>query len=148
ALGITATPRDSGFFAGALLAVLIPFYGYYAGWGFLANMLRDYSRLFLNTQNSRIDFLAPTDFGPTALEVHSSWWVMIAVLLIWLLRRTAKHRHQSTGHRFWPLLIVVCETAWALLGLYLIAGWKDQFVAWLAHLPAPLELMQSLVSAA
>jgi len=140
--------RDGGFFAGALLAILIPFYGYYAGWGFLANTLRDYSNLFLDTQNSRIDFLSPTDFGPTALEVHSSWWIVIAVVLIWLLRRAAKSAHEKTGHRFWPLLIVACETAWALLGLYLIAGWKDQLAAWLAHQPAPPELIRSLIPSA
>ena len=141
-------PRDREFFAGALLAVLIPFYGYYAGWGFLSNTLRDYSRLFLSTQISELSFVEPNDFGPTALEVHSSWWIAIAVLLIWLLRRTAKNRHKKTGHRFWPLLIVACETAWALLGLYLIAGWKDQLVAWLAHQPSPIELIKSLIPAA
>ena len=142
------TSQDGGFFAGALLAVLIPFYGYYAGWGFLANTLRDYSILFLNTQTSRIDFLEPNSLGPTALEVDSSWWVAIAVLLIWLLRRSAKNQHKKTGHRFWPLLVVACETAWALLGLYLIAGWKNQLVAWLAQLPDPIEVLKSLIPAA
>jgi len=141
-------PRDSSFFAGALLAVLIPFYGYYAGWGFLSNTLRDYSKLFLDTQNSRIDFLAPTDNGPTALEVQSSWWIVIAVLLIWLLRHTAKNLHKKTGNRFWPLVIVACETAWALLGLYLISGWKDQVVEWLAQLPSPREFLEFLFPAA
>lgn len=141
-------PRDGSFFASALLAVLIPFYGYYAGWGFLSNTLRDYSKLFLDTQNSRIDFLAPADNGPTALEVQSSWWIVIAVLLIWVLRRAAKSLHEKTGNRFWPLFIVACETAWALLGLYLISGWQDQLVAWLAQLPSPRELLDVLLPAA
>ncbi|OQM74177.1 hypothetical protein [Manganibacter manganicus] len=141
------TSRDGGFFAGALLAVLIPFYGYYAGWGFLSNTLRDYSKLFLDTQNRRIDFLAP-DRGPTALEVQSSWWIVAAALLIWLLRRLAKSRHKKTGNRFWPLFIVACETTWALLGLYLISGWQDQLVAWLAQLPSPKELLGFLIPAA
>lgn len=143
-----ATPPERGFFAAALLAVLIPFYGYYAGWGFLSNTLRDYSKLFLDTQNSRIDFLAPSDNGPTALEVQSSWWIVVAVLLIWLLRHTAKKLHKKTGNRFWPLVIVACETAWALLGLYLISGWKDQLVGWLAELPSPRELLDYLIPAA
>ena len=143
-----ASRQDGNFFAGALLAVLIPFYGYYAGWGFLSNTLRDYSKLFLNTQNSRIDFLAPPDHAPTALEVQSSWWIVVAVLLIWALRRTAKNRHKKTGNRFWPLLIVACETAWALLGLYLISGWQDQLVAWLAQMPAPQDLLNTLLPAA
>ena len=143
-----APRHDGSFFTGALLAVLIPFYGYYAGWGFLSNTLRDYSKLFLNTQNSRIDFLAPPDQAPTALEVQSSWWIVVAVLLIWALRRAAKNRHKKTGNRFWPLFIVACETAWALLGLYLIAGWKDQLVAWLAQMPSPQDLLNTLLPAA
>jgi UPF0716 family protein affecting phage T7 exclusion len=140
--------RDGGFFTGALLAVLIPFYGYYAGWGFLSNTLRDYSKLFLDTQMSRIDFLNPEKSGPTALEVQSSLWVGAAVLVVWMLRRTAKQRHKKTGNRLWPLLIVACETTWVLLGLYLISGWQTQFVEWLAHLPSPPELLRSLVPAA
>ena len=132
---------DGNFFAGALLAVLIPFYGYYAGWGFLSNTLRDYSKLFLDIQNSRINFLAPTDSGPTALEVQSSWWIVVAVLLIWVLRRAARSLYEKTGNRFWPLIIVACETAWALLALYLISGWQDQLVAWIAQLPSLRELL-------
>ncbi|MGB3539431.1 MAG: hypothetical protein WBA42_14835 [Mesorhizobium sp.] len=140
--------RDGGFFTGALLAVLIPFYGYYAGWGFLSNTLRDYSKLFLDTQMSRIDFLNPEKSGPTALEVQSSLWVGVAVLIIWVLRRVAKQRYKKAGNRFWPLFIVACETTWVLLGLYLISGWQAQFAEWLAHLPSPQELLQSLVPAA
>ena len=140
--------RDGGFFTGALLAVLIPFYGYYAGWGFLSNTLRDYSKLFLDTQMSRIDFLNPEKSGPTALEVQSSLWVGVAVLVIWVLRRAAKQRYKKTGNRLWPLFIVACEATWVLLGLYLISGWQAQFAEWLAHLPSPQELLQSLVPAA
>ncbi|MBS7544001.1 hypothetical protein [Ancylobacter oerskovii] len=140
--------RDTGFFAGALLAVLIPFYGYYAGWGFLSNTLRDYSRLFLDTQLSRIDFLNPANSGPSALEMESSLWVVVAVFVIWVLRRGAKELHKRTGHRLWPLFIVACEATWALLGLHLIAGWQAQLVEWLAQLPSPRELLRWLVPAA
>lgn len=140
--------RDRGFFAGALLAVLIPFYGYYAGWGFLSNTLRDYSKLFLDAQLSRIDFVNPDDSGPTALEVESSLWIGVAVLVIWVLRRAAKERHRKTGNRLWPLFIVACEATWVLLGLYLISGWQGQFVEWLARFPSPQDIFRSLVPAA
>ncbi|WP_315928469.1 hypothetical protein [Mesorhizobium sp. SP-1A] len=140
--------RDGGFFTGALLAVLIPFYGYYAAWGFLSNTLRDYSKLFLDTQMSRIDFLHPEKSAPTALEVQSSLWVGMAVLIIWVLRRAAKERHEKTGNRVWPLFVVACEATWVLLGLYLISGWQAQFVEWLSQLPSPQELLRSLVLAA
>lgn len=140
--------RDGGYFAGALLAVLIPFYGYYAAWGFLSNTLRDYSKLFLDTQLSRMDFVKPNNFGPTSLEVHSSLWIVVAVAVIWVLRRVAKERHKRIGNRLWPLFIVACETVWALLGLYLIADWQDQLVKWLAHWPSPQELLRSLIPTA
>ena len=137
--------HDGSFFAGALLAVLIPFYGYYAGWGFLSNTLRDYSKLFLDTQMSRIDFTKPDNFGPVALEVQSSLWVVVAVVVIWALRRGAKALHKKTGSGFWPLVVVACEATWALLGLYLISGWQAQFVEWLAQLPSPRELLGWLI---
>lgn len=140
--------RDGSVFAGALLAVLIPFYGYYAGWGFLSNTLRDYSKLFLDTQMSRIDFQKPDNFGPTALEVEGSLWIAVAVLVIWALRRTAKELHKKTGSGLWSLLVVACEATWAMLGLYLISKWQADLAGWLAQFPSPQELLRSLISAA
>lgn len=129
--------RGLPIFAAALLAALIPFYGYYAGWGFLGNTLRDYSRAFMAEQWSRIDFMDPSPLGPTALEVDGTLWLLIPVALIWLVRRTAKARHASSGQAAWSLLVVACEATWVILGLYLLSGWKSQFVSWLAHLPSP-----------
>jgi membrane protein implicated in regulation of membrane protease activity len=96
--------NSSPIFASALLAVLIPFYGYYAGWGFLGNTLRDYSRGFLSAQWDRIDFMRPESIGPSALEVDGTLWLLIPVALIWLVRRTAKARQARTGHGPWWLL--------------------------------------------
>src|SRR5690606_37083975 len=48
--GSSAEGDATPVFASALLAVLIPFYGYYAGWGFLGNTLRNYSQSFLAEQ--------------------------------------------------------------------------------------------------
>lgn len=138
----------SPLFAGALLAVLIPFYGYYAGWGFLGNTLRDYSRAFLTEQWNRIDFMRPDSIGPSALEVDGTLWLLIPVALIWLLRRTAKARHAGSGRAAWQLVIVACEATWVILGLYVLAGWKDQFVSWLAHLPPPASWLDWLFPAA
>ncbi len=134
-----------GMLAGALLAVLIPFYGYYAGWGLLGNTLRDYSKAFLSTSMERIDFTEVSpERAPTALEVQSTLWVVAAVLLIWAIRRGAKAMHKRSEAGIWPLLVVACEASWAVLGLYVIAGWQEGFVAWLAQLPSPGALWQSL----
>src|SRR5690606_3895251 len=111
-------------FAIALLAVLVPFYGYYAGWGLLGDTLRSYSQIFLATQMSQIDFNDPKA-TPTALEVSQTGWVILAVLLVWAIRKFAKYFSERTGKQSWSMLIVLCEATWALLGLYVISGWKN-----------------------
>src|SRR3546814_6765429 len=63
AVSSSQVDNASPAFASALLAVLIPFYGYYAGWGFLGNTLRDYSKSFLTEQWNRIDFQNPDEIG-------------------------------------------------------------------------------------
>ncbi|WP_240200279.1 MULTISPECIES: hypothetical protein [Paracoccus] len=134
-----------GVLAAALMAVLIPFYGYYAGWGLLGNTLRDYSKAFLAASMERIDFSdVPAEPLPTALEVDSTLWVVAAVLLIWAVRRSAKALHKRSGAGIWPLLVVACDASWAVLGLYVISGWQAGFVEWLARLPSPDELWQNL----
>ena len=138
---------DGGVFAVALLAVLIPFYGYYAGWGLLGDTLRNYSQIFYTTQMSRIDFANP-EFPPTALEIGQTGWVILAVALIWAIRRGAKAMHGRNKAGFWPLLVVACEATWALLGLYVLSGWKDALAAWLAAYPSPADLIEQIIPAA
>ncbi|MBK4217425.1 hypothetical protein JJJ17_15965 [Paracoccus caeni] len=135
-------------FAGALLAVLIPFYAYYAGWGLLGDTLRSYSQAFLSAQMERIDFTDPSAMGPSALEVGSTIWVVIAVVAIWAIRRIAKALDKRSKAALWPLLVVACEASWVLLGLYVISGWEGQVVEWLAKLPPPGEWLQGLIGAA
>lgn len=138
---------QGGLFAVTLLAVLIPFYGYYAGWGFLGDTLRSYSQIFYNAQMARIDFTKP-ELPPTALEIGQTGWVVLAVLLIWAIRRLAKAMQARGGAGFWPLLVVACEATWALLGLYVIGSWKSEFAGWLATLPRPDELLDQIFPAA
>jgi len=146
-----AQPPDGavapGGFAVALLAVLVPFYGYYAGWGLLGDTLRSYSQIFYAAQMARIDFTNP-QASPTALEIGQTGWVVLAVVLIWGVRRLAKHCDRRSDGNGWAMLIVACEATWALLGLYVISGWKDEFAAFLATLPSPATLFDWLVGAA
>ena len=134
-------------FATALLAVLIPFYGYYAGWGFLADTLRSYSQIFYNTQMRRIDFTQETKLV-SALDVGQTGWVILAVLVIWVIRRFAKAAQKKSEAGFWAMLVVSCEATWALLGLYVISAWKDGLAGWLATLPSPQDLLDRIVPAA
>lgn len=133
-------------FATALLAVLLPFYGYYAGWGMLGDVLRSYSQKFYEAQMRRVDFTQ----GPvaSAFEIGSAGWIFVAVAVIWLIRHLAKRLQDKSESSFWPLVIVCCEATWALLGLYVLSGWKDQFAEWLATLPTPAEIWSYIIPAA
>ena len=132
-------PRP-GALAGVLLAALVPFYGYYAGWGFLGDTLRSYAQMFYRAQMARIDFDNPAP-ATTALEVGQTGWVVLAVAAIWIVRRAAKAIHARTGAGLWPLVVVACEASWALLGLYVLSSWKNVLIGWLASLPAPGEML-------
>ncbi|TWI36004.1 hypothetical protein [Paracoccus sulfuroxidans] len=123
----------------ALTAVLIPFYGYYAGWGLLGDTLRTYSQLFYSAQMARIDFTNPQP-SAAALDIGATAWVAVAVGMIWLLRRFALSRSKGEGSQYWSMLVVACEATWALLGLYVLSGWQSQFTDWLATLPSPSEV--------
>ena len=143
----TEKPPATAGFAVALLAVLVPFYAYYAGWGFLGDTLRSYSQIFYVTQMARVDFTQP-ELPPAALEVSQTGWVILCVLLIWVIRRFAKSMQGRSKAGFWPMLVVACEATWALLGLYVIAGWKNEFAGWLATLPRPGDLLEEIIPAA
>ena len=140
-------PTEGGVFAVTLLAVLIPFYAYYAGWGFLGDTLRSYSQVFYNAQMARMDF-TQSELPPTALEVSQTGWAILAVVLIWVIRRFAKAMQGRGKTGFWPMLVVACEAAWALLGLYVIGSWKDGFAGWLATLPRPGDVLDRIIPAA
>ena len=138
---------DEGTFAVTLLAVLIPFYGYYAGWGLLGDTLRKYSQIFYATQTQRADFTKAEPLQ-TALDIGQTGWVILSILVIWAIRRFAKVMQARSSGGIWPMLVVACEATWALLGLYVIAGWKDGFAAWLATFPSPADLWGWLVPSA
>ncbi len=142
-----ASPEDEGTFAVTLLAVLIPFYGYYAGWGLLGDTLRKYSQIFFTTQTLRADFTKAEPLQ-TALDIGQTGWVILSILVIWAIRRFAKAMQARSSGGTWPMLVVACEATWALFGLYVIAGWKDEFAAWLATFPSLADLLGWLVSAA
>lgn len=148
--GPAATPaqdRPGPAFAMALLAVLVPFYGYYAGWGLLGDTLRSYSQIFYQTQMRRVDFTQP-ELPLVALEIGQTFWVVLAVLVIWVIRRLAKLRSANRPGGWSAMVVVACEATWALLGLYVLAGWKSGLADWLASLPRPAELLDRIIPAA
>ena len=119
-------PRLSSL-AAALTITLLPFFAYYAAWGLLANTVREYSMLYLH--------LAAFGGSGNPLDVATSSVVIVSVVATWLLRRLFKAMHKRTGAPVWRILVIVCETNWAFIGLYVLSQWKDEAWAWAESTP-------------
>ncbi|RWC74998.1 MAG: hypothetical protein EOS30_11730 [Mesorhizobium sp.] len=103
---------------------LLPFFAYYAAWGFLGDIVRQYSRASLDQAG----------FGQSGnvLDVLDSRWLLISVAVSWLIRRLAKFMQSRTkALSFWQIVVVICETNWIFVGLYVISRWKDSALQWL-----------------
>lgn len=100
---------------------LIPFFAYYAAWGFLADTVRQYSRLALTMMPFGGD-------GGNVLDVLTSKWILLSVVISWLIRWFAKTMKERTKRSFWEIIIVICETNWVFIGLYIISRWKDDWM--------------------
>ncbi|EJN05169.1 hypothetical protein [Phyllobacterium sp. YR531] len=99
---------------------LIPFFAYYAAWGFLSDTIRQYSRLAL--------VMMPFGGGGNVLDVLDSKWILLSVAISWLLRWFAKRLKEKPNRSFWEIVIVICETNWVFIGLYIISRWKDEWM--------------------
>ena len=118
---------DSGFsrLATIVAVALLPFFAYYAAWGFLGDTIRQYSRLALS--------YAPFgEGGGNVLDVLDSKWLILSVAVSWVVRKLAKIMQERSNRSIWQIIVVVCETNWIFVGLYVISRWKDTFLAWLA----------------
>ncbi len=103
---------------------LIPFFAYYAAWGFLGDTVRQYSRLALE--------LTPFGENGNVLDVLDSGWLVLSVAVAFLVRAFAKSRlARRNASAFWQVVVVVCETNWIFVGLYVISRWKDDVLAWI-----------------
>ncbi|WP_234716963.1 hypothetical protein [Ensifer adhaerens] len=104
-------------------AAILPFFAYYAAWGFLGDTVREYSRLAL----SKVAFGEKADF----FDILSSSGLLLSIAFCWLVRWTAKRMSKRSPAPHWRLLIVAADASWIFIGLYGLSIWKDQFIAWL-----------------
>ncbi|WP_225773029.1 hypothetical protein [Inquilinus sp. Marseille-Q2685] len=119
----TRRQRLTGF-ATTLTVALVPFFAYYAAWGFLRETIREYSMLSLN--------LAPFGESVKVLDAIGARWLVVSVVGTWILRRLFKALRDRTDAPIWKLLIVLCETNWVFIGLFVLSQWKDEAIAWVA----------------
>jgi len=125
ARGDSSPDTDSTRLLSAITVSLLPFFAYYAAWGFLGNTVRQYSRLALD--------LDPLGEHGMILDALDSRWLLISVVISWALRKLAVRLKAATGRPLWQIVVVICETNWILVGLYVISRWKDQLWTWIAH---------------
>ncbi|WP_052121265.1 hypothetical protein, partial [Inquilinus limosus] len=120
---VTRRQRLAGF-ATTLTIALVPFFAYYAAWGLLEDTIREYSILGLD--------LAPFGESGNLLDAIGARWLVVSVVATWILRRLFKALRDRTGAPVWKLLIVLCETNWVFIGLFVLSQWKDEAIAWVA----------------
>lgn len=111
----------------AVTITLLPFFAYYAAWGLLSNTTREYSLTYLQ--------YAALEGSGNPLDVATSWVVVVLVVVTWALRRLFKMMKDRTGAPIWRILMIVCETNWAFIGLYVLSQWKDEAWAWAEGTP-------------
>ncbi|MGK9232954.1 hypothetical protein KXS07_14980 [Inquilinus limosus] len=111
-------------FATTLTIALVPFFAYYTASGFLWETIREYSMLSLT--------LAPFGESGNLLDAIGARWLVVSVVATWILRRLFKSLRDRTGAPIWRLLIVLCETNWIFIGLFVLSQWKDEAFAWVA----------------
>lgn len=118
---------EGGGFATALAMALVPFFGFYAAWGFLGDTIREYSKLSLD--------LADLGEKSNALEVTGGSWLIVSVCAAWLIRRLAKFAHRRSKAPIWPVIIVLCEANWAFVAMFVISQWQSEIRSWISQVP-------------
>jgi len=96
-----------------LAVALLPFFAYYASWGLLDGVKRDFALSYIfgvsfERRESLQDILA----------LRGLW---MALLASWALRALAKRRFAASGHGAWSIMVAVCEAYWLFVGAAVIA---------------------------
>lgn len=119
----TKVPKADRRLLAVTAAALLPFFAYYAAWGFLGDTVREYSR----------SALAAVAFGEKAnfFDILGSRGVLVSIAFCWLVRWGAKRMSKLSEAPFWRLLIVAADASWIFIGLYGLSVWKDQVITWL-----------------
>ena len=127
ALRRSATGQDEESGREPILAItaaaILPFFAYYAAWGFLGDTVREYSRWAL----SRVELGKSADI----FAILQSGGIVLSIALCWLVRFAAKRLSARASHPYWRLVVVAADATWIFIGLYALGVWKNQFIRWL-----------------
>jgi hypothetical protein len=119
-------------------AAILPFFAYYAAWGFLGDTVREYSRLALQ----RVPFGERLNI----FNFVQSQGMLASIAACWAIRWFAKRMNARARSPYWRLLIVAADATWIFIGLYALGVWKNDLITWIGagailqslneHLPA------------
>lgn len=112
-------PRITSIVAIAIL----PFFAYYAAWGFLGDTVREYSRLAL----SKVPFGESANF----LDLLTSQWLVASIVACWAVRWAVKRINARSASPVWSFLIVACDATWVFIGLYALSSWQEELFRWI-----------------
>ena len=124
-------------------AAILPFFAYYAAWGFLGDTVREYSRLALQ----RVPFGERLNI----FTFSHSQGIVVSIAACWAIRWFAKRMNARARRPYWRLLIVAADATWIFIGLYALSIWKNDLITWIgagAILQSLNEHMPSLTLAA
>lgn len=96
-----------------LAVALLPFFAYYASWGLLDGVKRDFTLSYI--------FGVSFDRRESLQDILALRGLWIALLAAWVLRALAKRRFESTGHGSWSIVVAVSEAYWLFVGAAVIA---------------------------
>ena len=104
-------------------AAILPFFAYYAAWGFLGDTVREYSRLALQ----RVPFGERLNIFSFA----QSQGMVASIAACWAIRWFAKRMNARARSPYWRLLIVAADATWIFIGLYALGVWKNDLITWI-----------------
>jgi hypothetical protein len=104
-------------------AAILPFFAYYAAWGFLGDTVREYSRLALDR--------VPFGGNLNIFDLLISSGLVASILACWAIRWFAKRMNARSRGSYWRLLIVAADASWIFISLYGLSVWKNDFIAWI-----------------
>ena len=116
-------PASGDHMLAVTAAAILPFFAYYAAWGFLGDTVREYSRLALQ----RVPFGERLNIFNF---VHSQGMVA-SIAACWAIRWFAKRMNARARRPYWRLLIVAADATWIFIGLYALGVWKNDLITWI-----------------
>ena len=104
-------------------AAILPFFAYYAAWGFLGDTVREYSRLALQRM--------PFGERLNIFTFVQSQGMVASIVACWAIRWFAKRMNARARSPYWRLLIVAADATWIFIGLYALGVWKNDLITWI-----------------